>query len=114
MHILLTRASLIFSRLFFIFLIFLMSSSGAQPRDFRKEAGLLRNVILQQHYQPKAVDDQFSQQFYDQLFKALDPDKIIFAESDLKPLLPYRTLLDDEFNGRQWYFFNLLVTTYRA
>ncbi len=96
-----------------IYFIFLNSSAVAQHRDFRKEANMLRNVILQQHYHPKEINDQFSQQFYDQLLKALDPDKIIFAESDLKSLQSYRTLLDDEFNGKQWYFFNLLVSVYR-
>jgi carboxyl-terminal processing protease len=109
----LNRISIWVSRLLAIFLFFLAHISVAQTKDFRKEASLLKNVIIKQHYSPKEINDQFSEQFYDQLFKALDPDKILFTESDLKPLLPYRTLLDDEFNGKQWYFFNLLVTTYR-
>ncbi len=113
MYYFLHRFTIPFLRLLPVFIFFLTSTAVGQPRDFRKEAMLLKNVIVQQHYQPKAIDDQFSQQFYDQLFKTLDPDKIIFTESDLKPLQSYRTLLDDEFNGKQWYFFNLLVATYR-
>ena len=113
MYPFLNRIAILFSRLFAIFLFPLVYTSIAQTRNFRTEALLLKNVVVQQHYHPKEMNDQFSEQFYDQLFEVFDHDKIIFAESDLKPLLPYRTLLADEFNGKQWYFFNLLVTTYR-
>ncbi len=113
MYLFLNRLAYIFFRLFPGFLIFLISSSFAQKRDFRKEASLLKNLILKEHYHPKEINDEFSKEFYDQLLNGLDPDKIIFAESDLKTLQPYQTLLDDEFNGKQWNFFAQLVTTYR-
>ncbi|HOX81954.1 MAG TPA: carboxy terminal-processing peptidase [Chryseolinea sp.] len=108
-----SRLAILLPRLLVILFVLGVYTSVAQTRDFRKEAVLLKNLILQQHYHPKEINDEFSKQFYDELLKALDPDKIIFSESDLKPLLPFRAMLDDEFNGKQWSFFNILVTTYR-
>jgi hypothetical protein len=56
------------SQLLAIFLFCLAYISVAQTKDFRKEASLLKNVIVKQHYHPKEINDQFSEEFYDQLF----------------------------------------------
>src|SRR6478736_5494274 len=100
-------------RLLGVILLLSFSSFAQKPRNFRNEATLLRKVILQQHFQPKAINDEFSGQLFDQFLLAVDPDKLYFTEADLKPLRKFRTLLDDEINGSSWNFLNQFFPAYR-
>lgn len=92
----------------------LITSSFAQKaRDYRKEALLLKKTLLQEHLQPRTLDDRFSAQVFDLFIESLDPDKIYFTEAEINTLRAYRTQLDDELNGNGWAFLDHFVPVYK-
>ena len=71
------------------------------PRE--KYQKILRNVgiVLEQgHYNPKTIDDQFSQEVLKKYEESLDPDKYIFLQSDIDAFKKYENRIDDEIHGR--------------
>lgn len=64
---------------------------------------ILRNVgiVLEQgHYQPKKIDNAFSQEVLKNFEEALDPDKITFTAGDIRQFKSdYGDRIDDEIHG---------------
>lgn len=56
-------------------------------------------IIQQNHYEPKALNDNFSQQIFKKYLVAVDPDKNIFLHSDIQSLKKFENSIDDEING---------------
>jgi carboxyl-terminal processing protease len=89
--------------------LFLLSSvkfPGKEPPG--KYEKILRNVtemLKQGHYSPKPVDDAFSKLIYNRYFEALDPNKNIFLQEDIKALKKYEAIIDDEMKGAPVEFF---------
>jgi carboxyl-terminal processing protease len=101
-------------RWLFILILFLLTDAAAQKiRDFRKEALLLKETLLKNHFQAKTIDDRFSLQVFSKLLKELDPYRIYFTEEDVRNLRKYERAIDDELNGNGWSFFNALQRTYQ-
>lgn len=61
----------------------------------------LGNIIEQNHYNPKAINDNFSQQIFKKFIAAVDRDKNIFLQSDINGLKKYENIIDDEIHGVQ-------------
>ena len=91
----------------------LFSQSLAQKSpDYRNEALLLTKNLSLKHFSPRNIDDQFSNQVFNQCLRNLDPNKLIFAEADIQSLSKYKSLLDDELQGKSWNFLNDLTKLY--
>ena len=63
---------------------------------------ILQNVgiVLEQgHYNPKKIDDDFSQEVLKKFVEDLDPDKYIFLQKDIDYFNKYRKSVDDEIHG---------------
>lgn len=102
------RGSLLFSFLIVTFLV----AAFQQPRvdSAQKEAVLMRTILSfmgQLHFQPKEVDDQFSQELYDLYLDGLDGDHRLLTKQDLKQLEPYRKQLDDQVQVGDYEFFEI-------
>src|SRR5688572_4718024 len=97
--------------LFFCWLV--VPGLAQAPRDHRAEALMLKKVLVQEHFQPKTVNDNFSQDVFKFFLETLDPDKLYFTEAELAPLRKYSTLIDDELNGTGWNFLNQLKPVYK-
>lgn len=61
----------------------------------------LGNIIEQNHYKPKTIDDNFSKQIFKKYLAAVDPDKNILLQSDVNDLKKYETTIDDEIHGAE-------------
>ncbi len=61
----------------------------------------LGNIIEQNHYNPKSINDNFSQQIFKKFLAAVDRDKNIFLQSDINSLKKYESSIDDEIHGVQ-------------
>ncbi len=67
-----------------------------EPLPYQPKAAHLASEILSQHhYKAIALDDNLSSEIFDNYFKSLDAEKIIFMQSDIDRFADARTKLDD-------------------
>ncbi|MBV6442393.1 MAG: Tail-specific protease [Saprospiraceae bacterium] len=77
-----------------------------------KEAALMQAILQglnRLHFQPKEIDDKFSQQVYDLYLKDVDGGKRFFIQSEIAQLKSFEKQLDDEANRGTFHFFDLSV-----
>lgn len=95
---LLLLAIILFGGLFFAF----RSSIGENGIVITPRQRLLKAVgdmLEQQHYSPKNINDAFSKQVFKKFLQDLDGDKTLFLQSDINSLKKYETTIDDEIHG---------------
>src|SRR6476620_4614291 len=68
---------------------------------------LLTFVIEKGHYDPDAIDDNFSKGIYKDYIQALDPSKRFFLQSDIDEFKKYETQIDDQIKNKELTFFEL-------
>jgi len=68
---------------------------------------LLSFVISKGHYDPKAIDDNFSKSVYKDYLLAMDPSKRFFLQSDIDEFAKYELEIDDEIKNKDLTFFDL-------
>ncbi len=66
-----------------------------QPDDARLSQ-IIVETLEESHYEPKAVDDNFSKKLFHLYLKRLDGDKRFFLKQDIDSLMAYYMLLDDQ------------------
>ena len=67
-----------------------------------KETAILqssRKVIDYAHYHPAVMNDEFSEQVFDEFIKHLDPSKRFFTQADIDSLNIFRDKIDDQIYG---------------
>ncbi len=75
-----------------------------------KDAVLMRAILTyvgQLHYQPKQMNDDFSQKLYDLYLDRIDSGRRFLTQEDLKKMEQYKAQLDDEALAGNFDFFNL-------
>lgn len=80
-----------------------------------KEAVLIRYMLeglKQLHYQPQAINDQFSEKVYDVYLDRVDPGRRWFTQEDIAKLEPYKLDLDDEALKGSYEFFDIAIKLY--
>jgi len=82
------------------------------PGDYEK---VLKNVglmLMEGHYSPKDINDEFSKKIFHRYFEELDPLKNIFLTTDFETLGKYETRIDDEIKGAPVEFFLSTATVF--
>lgn len=97
--------------LFFSVLVLTILVAAFYPKadNPRKEAVIMQTVLnfmRQAHYNPKPINDDFSERFYDQYMERIDGNKRYFTQQELKELEQYKTDLDDQVKSLDYTFFN--------
>jgi carboxyl-terminal processing protease len=77
------------------------------PEKDRVLLELMTFVIERGHYDPAALDDNFSKGIYMDYIEALDPSKRFFLQSDIDEFVKYQTDLDDQIKNKDLSFFEL-------
>lgn len=111
-----TSKSFFFTALCLPIVLFLFSSDAPKaPVDDRYDRILhtVGQLLEQGHYSPQAFNDQFSAKIYTKYLKELDPEKVIFLQSDLKEFSKYNTLIDDEIRQTPVEFFYKVNERYK-
>lgn len=88
----------------------LFSFFPKEKSDPEKDKALLQLitfVIEKGHFDPKAIDDNFSKTLYKSYIEGLDPSKRLFLQSDINEFSKYETLLDDQILEKDLSFFDL-------
>ncbi|WP_373550476.1 carboxy terminal-processing peptidase [Haliscomenobacter sp.] len=75
---------------------------------------LLVSFLNELHFDPKTMDDNFSEKFYTLYLESLDPSKRFLTQEDTKKLEAYRLKLDDAINSGSSEFFDLSVSMTEA
>jgi len=89
------------------------SDNSNDPKT--KYEKILQNVgiVLEQgHYNPKKIDDKFSQEVLKKYEEDLDPDKYIFIQKDIDAFKKYQNRIDDEIHGAPLQSFYAVSDTY--
>ena len=68
---------------------------------------IITYVLERGHFDPKTVDDAFSQEVYADYLEGLDPLKRYFYESDIKEFDKYKNEIDDQLKSYDISFFKL-------
>lgn len=82
-----------------------------------KDAVLMKLIVSflnELHFDPKNMDDNFSEKFYNLYLESADPGKRFLTQEDTKKLEPYRLKLDDAVNSGNSDFFDLSVSQMEA
>lgn len=97
-------------------LFFLLSNTDvrAQTTDYRREAQLLTKKIFEKHFNPRPLDDDFSENVWETFFHTLDPEGLYITEADLVPVKLFEHKLDDELRTNSWLFVPAVTNMYKA
>lgn len=96
--------------LLFIPLTSLMFCFNAPRDDNEKMSTIMvsvKNTLSYLHYNPKPINDAYSQDVYKKYFETIDPVKRYFLQSDMEEFSKHKTKLDDYLNNGDLTFFNL-------
>jgi carboxyl-terminal processing protease len=89
----------LFGALFFAFNTFKKEGQESPELRQRKLLSTIGQLLESEHYSPRNIDDAFSKEVFNAYFKALDPEKNTFLQSDLDSLSNFSTTIDDEIHG---------------
>lgn len=93
------------------FLNRLVPFNNGEPNP-QKEAKLVQAILYglgRYHFQPKEVDDKFSQQVYNLYLDNIDGGKRFLTQGEIAQLKPFEYDLDDEAQAGSYDFFNKSV-----
>jgi len=77
------------------------------PDKDRILVDLISYVLSKGHYDPKDINDDFSQNVFADYIDDLDPLKRYFYQSDIEEFKEFENLLDDQIRDKEIDFFNL-------
>lgn len=91
------------------------NSSGLDnpPTKYERIFKQVAEMLVDNHYSPRKIDDAFSKSIFKKYLSSLDPDKNILLQSDVRDLKKYETLIDDELNGAPIQFFTAANNIYQ-
>jgi len=69
---------------------------------------LITYVLERGHYEPKAINDDFSVSVFEDFIDVLDPTKRYFLEEDIMEFEKYKFQIDDQIKNTEIAFFNLV------
>jgi carboxyl-terminal processing protease len=100
--------------LLFIFSLFTSFKTivNTDPKD-KVLLTILRYVLTEGHYQPKNIDDTFSENVYTAFLNGLDPSKRYFLQSDIDEFSKYKTFIDDQIKNEDLTFFFLVYNRFQ-
>lgn len=77
------------------------------PNKDKRLIQMVTYVLEELHFDPKNVDDDFSEEVFYTYLNNLDPLKRYFHKSDIEEFEKYKTLIDDHLKETDLSFFNL-------
>ena len=97
----------------FVFSLFtsFQTIANNDPKD-KLLLTILRYVLTEGHYQPKEINNAFSENVYDAFIENIDPSKRYFLQSDIDEFSKYRTLIDDQIKNEDLTFFYLVYNRF--
>ncbi|MCF6349843.1 MAG: carboxy terminal-processing peptidase [Flavobacteriaceae bacterium] len=73
---------------------------------------LIRDALTNAHYNPKKMDDDFSEKVFENYIEALDPTKKFFTSKDIKLFANYKKEIDDQIKTEDLTFFHIVTNRF--
>ncbi len=88
-------------------LLFAVNTTGLinPPDKYQQIFSEVTELLEEAHFSPKKIDDAFSKNIFKKYLAALDDDRNIFLQSDIRELKVYESRIDDELHGAPIKFF---------
>jgi carboxyl-terminal processing protease len=96
---LLILAIVLFGGLFFAFRSTINGSTDIIITLKQRLLAGVGQILEEQHYNPKNINDDFSRKVFKKFLEELDGDKSHFLQSDITALKKFETTIDDEIHG---------------
>lgn len=71
------------------------------PSKYDKVLRLVGEMLMDYHFNPQDINDDFSAKVFKKYIKELDPEKTFFQKGDITILRKYEARIDDEIKGSQ-------------
>jgi carboxyl-terminal processing protease len=81
------------------------TGSPTPPSKYERIIQSVGEMLMQGHYSPKEINDDFSKVVFKKFLEDLDPEKTYFTKQDIDALRKYETRIDDEIKGAPVEFF---------
>lgn len=76
-------------------------SNTIPPSKYDKVLRLVGEMLMDYHFNPQDINDDFSAKVFKKYIKELDPEKTFFQKGDITILRKYEARIDDEIKGSQ-------------
>lgn len=93
-----------------VFCLFLFLGANTPPENDGDKNMLLMKVLtyaLQNHYDVKQIDDEFSKNIFESYIKILDPSKRFLTQTDIDKMRNFQYFIDNEVNQGTYQFFDM-------
>lgn len=74
----------------------------------------ISELLQQNHYKPKKIDDSLSVFVFNQVVDRLDDNHVLFTAAEFDKLAVHKSLIDDYINKKDCAFFTDFITVYRT
>ena len=88
--------------------VFGITLKNEDPNKDKLLLEIISYVLDRGHYDPKEINDAFSENVYVNYLDNLDGQRRFFLNSDIRSFESYRYKVDDELKNAQINFFNLI------
>jgi len=100
--------------IFLVSILIAFASCSFTPKSFddpdkdKLLMQLITYLLEEGHFEPKAINDDFSEGVYMRFLKQIDPFKNYFYQSDIDDFERFKTEIDDQILNQEVRFFNLV------
>lgn len=84
-------------------------TSNPDPKKDKVLVGVLRYILKNGHYQPKDIDDDFSEAVYTKFIDEMDPVRRYFIKTDIVEFSKFKYKIDDQLRREDLSFYNLVM-----
>lgn len=100
---------------FFRVLIILFTTTlcAQNTLSFCEKSSAILTLLEKNHYQPKPIDDNFSEYVYTKLFERLDTRRLLYSETDIETFETFKTQFDDFLINQQCDFISAITKSYK-
>jgi carboxyl-terminal processing protease len=93
------------SALFLTFRTLGTTTKTEPPGKYERILQSVGQMLMQGHYNPKDINDEFSKKVFKKFFEDLNPERDVLLKQDIESLSRFQTKIDDEIKGAPVEFF---------
>jgi len=87
--------------------------NNPDPKKDKVLVGVLRYILKNGHYEPKEIDDEFSEAVYTKFINEIDPLKRYFTKTDVVEFSKFKYKIDDQLRREDLSFYNLVMDRFQ-